>query len=385
MRLTFAVACLLEACFAVSTVNRKACQQPTTNPLDGCPKNTLLVGPGQTYKTVQSAILSLPNNTDASHILVLPGNYTEQVNVTRPGPVYLFGQTKYPNDQSKNTVNVIWSNATGSGITPNVDNAYTSTLTVAPTFNSSITGSGPTGNPVPADTPFGNSDFRAYNLNFVNDYRPYSAGPSLAVSVSYANAGFYFCGFYSYQDTVYVGKLGNAYFYQNEIAGQTDFFYGFGTAWIQSSLVTLRNCNGGITAWKGTNTTFVNKYGVYIHDSKVQKANSSLELTGKCALGRPWNALHRSIFANTYLDDSIQPAGYIKWSASDPRVAANTTMAEYKDYGPGFNATGRAASNITIVMTDKQYEPYSAVDKVFQYPFTGKFGNTAWIDSDPER
>lgn len=186
----------------MSAVNRKACQLPTRNPLDGCPKNTLLVGPGQKFATVQSAVLSLPNNTVASHILILPGNYTEQVNVTRAGPVYLFGQTLHPNDQSKNTVNIIWRNATGSGITPNIDNAYTSTLTVAPTFNSSTTGSGPTGNPVPADTPFGNTDFRAYNLNFVNDYRPYAAGPALAVSVSYANTGFYFCGFYSYQDTV---------------------------------------------------------------------------------------------------------------------------------------------------------------------------------------
>lgn len=202
MRLSFALACLLEACTALSAVNRKACQLPTRNPLDGCPKNTLLVGPGQKFATVQSAVLSLPNNTVASHILILPGNYTEQVNVTRAGPVYLFGQTLHPNDQSKNTVNIIWRNATGSGITPNIDNAYTSTLTVAPTFNSSTTGSGPTGNPVPADTPFGNTDFRAYNLNFVNDYRPYAAGPALAVSVSYANTGFYFCGFYSYQDTV---------------------------------------------------------------------------------------------------------------------------------------------------------------------------------------
>lgn len=25
---------------------------------------------------------------------------------------------------------------------------------------------------------------------------------------------------------IYVGKLGNAYFHENEIAGQTDFFYG---------------------------------------------------------------------------------------------------------------------------------------------------------------
>lgn len=117
----------------------------------------------------------------------------------------------------------------------------------------------------------------------------------------------------------------------------------------------------------------------------MQKANSSLALTGKCALGRPWNALHRSIFANTYLDDSIEPSGYIEWSASDPRVNVNTTMAEYKTYGPGFNATGRAAGNVTIVMDKKQYEPYSTVDKVFQYPFSSKGGNTAWIDKDPER
>lgn len=73
-----------------------------------------------------------------------------------------------------------------------------------------------------------------------------------------------------------------------EVAGQTDFFYGFGTLYVTNTLVTLRSCGGGITAWKGTNTTFVNKYGVYITDSVVQKANSSLLIAGKCALGRPW-------------------------------------------------------------------------------------------------
>lgn len=86
------------------------------------------------------------------------------------------------------------------------------------------------------------------------------------------------------------------------------------------SLVSLRGCGGGITAWKGSNTTFANAYGVYIHDSVVQKANSSLEIAGQCALGRPWNAQHRSIFANNYLDDSILPGGYVQWQAADPRV-----------------------------------------------------------------
>jgi len=178
-----------------------------------------------------------------------------------------------------------------------------------------------------------------------------------------------------------VGKLGNAYFSKCEIAGQTDFLYGFGTAWIQSSRLALRSCGGGITAWKGTNTTFVNKYGVYIHDSVVEKANSSLSIAGKCALGRPWNAQHRSIFANNSLDDSIEPSGYIKWSATDTHINYNTTMAEYNDYGPGFNLTGRIAANITILMNDEQYAPYSSPQKVFQFPFTqGEEGNVGWID-----
>jgi hypothetical protein len=65
-----------------------------------------------------------------------------------------------------------------------------------------LTGSGNTGYPVPADTPFGCIDFRVYNIDFRNVATEISAGPSLAVSISRANAGFYFSGFYSYQDTV---------------------------------------------------------------------------------------------------------------------------------------------------------------------------------------
>jgi len=151
---------------------------------------------------VQAAVLSLGYTTSAGTILVMPGNYTEQVNVTRQYPLTLLGQTSCPNDASQNTVNIIWHNATGTATTGTYDNAYTSTLTVAPDFNASTTGSGPDGNPVPADTPFGNQNFRTYNLNFINDYLPYSAGPSLAVSVSYANTGFYYTQFLSYQDTV---------------------------------------------------------------------------------------------------------------------------------------------------------------------------------------
>jgi len=55
-------------------------------------------------------------------------------------------------------------------------------------------------------------------------------------------------------------------------------------------------------------------------------------------------------------------------------------------YGPGFNETGREVAvreGITIEMTAEQYAPYSTLADVFQYPFTGEFGNTAWIDQEP--
>ncbi|KAF7173492.1 hypothetical protein CNMCM5623_005737 [Aspergillus felis] len=361
--------------------SRRACQASLRN----CPEGTVVVSkshPKAHFSTVQAAIESLPNDNSKQTILILAGNYTEQLNVTRSGPITLLGQTDSVTDASKNKVTITWAQANHDNTGKSVDNVFSSVLVVAPTLEASYSGSGPTGYPVPEGTPFGNVDFRVYNIDFRNTWADYSDGPAHALSFSRANGGFYYCGFYSYQDTVYVGKLGNAYFYKNIIAGQTDFLYGFGTAWIQSSDILLRNCGGGITAWKGTNTTFENQYGVYIVDSTVRAANASIApvIAGQCALGRPWNSLHRSIFANTYEDGSIEPSGYIDWVVSGvSRFTNQTVMAEYKAFGPGFNATGRAQGGFTIVMDKKQYTRYDSPAKVFQTP-DGKPGNIGWID-----
>jgi pectin methylesterase-like acyl-CoA thioesterase len=363
------------------------CQYPTANPLEGCPLNTILVGKTSSltnFTTIQSAILSLPNDTSNYTILILPGNYTEQINITRSAAVHLLGQTRLPTAQSSNTVTIHWDSANGanSGLT---DNAYTSILTVAPNLNASLTGSGITGFPVPEGTPFGNEDFRAYNIDFRNDFAPRAAGPSLAVSISRANAGFYYCGIYSYQDTVYIGKLGNALFYGSEIAGQTDFLYGFGTAWIERSNLTMRGCGGGVIAWKGTNTTFTNKYGCYVSNSFLNAANSSIapSMVKKCSLGRPWNAQHRSVYLNTFMDASIIPAGYTKWTTNPLTDNYNnyTFMAEYKSYGPGFNLTARLAGNVTKELDASTVKGYDSPKAVFMTP-TGQQPNVAWIDQE---
>jgi hypothetical protein len=169
-----------------------ACQAPTANPLDGCPPNAIWVS---------------QTDSAANFSAIMPGNYIEQLNVTRSAPLTILGQTETPNEQSDNTVTVYWASANSNS--RYTDNAFTSVLTVAPNLAASLTGSGPTGYPVPADTPFGNIDFRAYNIDFRNVYSEFSDGPSLAVSVSRANAGFYFSGFYSYQDTVIISQIAN--------------------------------------------------------------------------------------------------------------------------------------------------------------------------------
>jgi hypothetical protein len=58
-------------------------------------------------------------------------------------------------------------------------------------------------------------------------------------------------------------------------------------------------------------------------------------------------------------------------------------MAEYENTGPGFNAKGRRDAKITRLLSSEEYEPYSTLDKVFQWPSSSKFGNTAWIDNHP--
>lgn len=120
---------------------------------------------------------------------------------------------------------------------------------------------------------------------------------------------------------------------------------------------------------------------MYIDASQVLADNSSTaaEVAGKCALGRPWNALHRSIFMDSYLDASILPAGYIDWAATDSRLNNDTFMATWDDYGPGWNLTAEEASNLTTVLDDEEVEPYRWPVDVF-LTSDGEPNNTWWID-----
>jgi pectinesterase len=186
---------------AINHVSRQECQASGNH----CPQGTIKVSASDKhadFTTIQAAIESLPDDNSSQTILILAGSYKEQVNVTRAGPITLLGQTDASTDATKNKVTITWAAANQDNTGQSVDNVYSSVLIVSPTLDASLTGSGTTGYPVPDDTPFGNKNFRAYNIDFTNTWADYSDGPAHALSFSRANGGFYYCGFYSYQDTV---------------------------------------------------------------------------------------------------------------------------------------------------------------------------------------
>ncbi|KAG8744041.1 hypothetical protein FRC10_010930 [Ceratobasidium sp. 414] len=253
------------------------------------------------------------------------------------------------------------------------DDAVTPVLVVAPSFNASLIGSGPTGAPLQPLS--GSVDFKAYNLNVSNLAANYSIGQALATDISYANASFYGCNFKGWQDTWYTGRNGSTYVVGGAVYGQTDYLFGFGTAWFEKVTLANRACGGGITAWKGTNLTDApgNHYGVYVVNSRIIRspdANATTVTDGKCLLGRPWNDLATTVYLNTFMDASVAAQGFTPWGGTRPIIANTTFYAEYNSTGPGFNASKRLSAE--HILTADQASEFT-VEKVFG-------GKPAWID-----
>ncbi|OJT02189.1 hypothetical protein TRAPUB_7304 [Trametes pubescens] len=274
-----------------------------------------------------------------------------------------------------------------------MDDAQSAVLLVAPSFNASLIGAGPTG--APLQPLFGNVDFKAYNIDFENRAANFSISQALVTDISYANASFYGCAFASYQDTWYTGRNASTYVVDSIIYGQTDcepalrllsaiFFinkfadlFGFGTAWFEKVTLANRACGGGIVAWKGTNLTDApgNRYGAYISNSRIIRspyANATAVTDGKCFLGRPWNDLATTVYLHTFMDDSVEPVGWTPFDSARPVIMNTTFYAEYHSYGPGGNTSARIP--LEHVLTDEEARAFT-VDKLF-------LGRPEWIDHE---
>ncbi|KAI0629825.1 carbohydrate esterase family 8 protein [Trametes polyzona] len=348
------------------------------SPLAGCSPGTLFVSstdPHAHFKNIQKAILSLSEGEPAT-ILIGAGEYHETVNITRQAPITLLGQLDprsafdpAGNASTRNLVH-IWDN---KYVHTGMDDAESAVLLVAPSFNASLIGAGPTG--APLQPLFGNVDFKAYNIDFENRAANFSISQALVTDISYANVSFYGCAFASYQDTWYTGRNASTYVVDSIIYGQTDYLFGFGTAWFEKVTLANRACGGGITAWKGTNLTDApgNRYGAYISNSRIIRspdANATAVTDGKCFLGRPWNDLATTVYLRTFMDESVNPVGWKPFDSARPVIMNTTFYAEYQSFGPGGNTSARIS--LEHILTDEEARNFT-IDKVF-------LGRPDWID-----
>jgi len=245
-----------------------------------------------------------------------------------------------------------------------MDDAQSSVLLVAPSFNASLIGAGTDG--APLQPLFGNTDFKAYNIDFQNRAANFAISQALVTDISYANASFYGCTFSSFQDTWYTGRNASTYVVDSIIFGETDYLFGFGTAWFENITLANRACGGGIVAWKGSNQTFApgNRYGAYISDSQIIRspdANATTDIVGQCFLGRPWNDLATTVYLRTFMDDTIRPVGWTPFDSARPVIMNTTFYAEFDNTGPGSNTSQRVSDHI---LTPAQASDFT-ISKVF--------------------
>ncbi|KIL86674.1 hypothetical protein FAVG1_09930 [Fusarium avenaceum] len=331
-----------------------------SHPSDGTtpPKNAVLVSVGGeksgSYSSLTSALKSLPKDSTPQVIFIYPGSYEEQVpSINRPGPVTIIGYTESEPGKTYTTNQVTITQAKGLSVAGTIpagrSNADTATIATA------------------------SSKIAIYNVKFINTDNLDGATPSyvtLAASVYGDKIGFYGCSFDGWQDTLLTGATTGYQYYEScMIDGAIDFVWGYSKAYFKGCTLGAKRAKSAITAQSRNGP---NAVGGYIFDQCLftEAASATADLEGQVYLGRPYSAYALVVIKNSYLDSTIQPAGWKIWSTTDPRTD-HITFAEYANEGPGSwekNVAAREAFGFATLLTKDDYSLETVMD------------STDWID-----
>ncbi|XP_057461150.1 pectinesterase 2-like [Actinidia eriantha] len=184
------------------------------------------------------------------------------------------------------------------------------------------------------------SGFIAQNITFRN-----TAGPendqAVALSIEADRAAFYKCRFQAYQDTLYTRGI-SQFFRDCEIYGTIDFIFGDATVVFQNCIIyaqkPLEFQKNTITAQKRELQRQIS--GTIIQNCTITAADDLRQQKSKFKtfLGRPWGNYSTTIIMQSFLDDIIDPLGWLEWEG---RGVDKVYYVEYKNRGPGANTEGR--------------------------------------------
>ncbi|MBA0861224.1 hypothetical protein Goshw_025783, partial [Gossypium schwendimanii] len=183
--------------------------------------------------------------------------------------------------------------------------------------------------------------FIAKGITFEN-----SAGPSKHQAVALRSgsdlSAFYKCSFVAYQDTLYVHSL-RQFYRECDIYGTVDFIFGNAAVVFQDCNLYARKPNPNqknIFTAQGREDPNQNT-GISILNCKIAAAADLVPVKSsfKTYLGRPWKEYSRTVIMRSYIDDSVDPAGWLEWNGT---FALSTLYyGEYLNRGPGSNTSAR--------------------------------------------
>ncbi|KAL3701427.1 hypothetical protein R1sor_019449 [Riccia sorocarpa] len=254
------------------------------------------------YKTVQEAIDSVPlRNTQRVIIRIGWGVYTQ--------PIYI--------PKTKNLITLSGTNPERTTLSWN--NTATSCRHHQGT---EVIG---TGTFACATVIVEGEDFIAENLTFENS-APQGSGQAVAIRVTADRCAFYNCRFLGWQDTAYL-HYGRQYFRDCYIEGSVDFLFGNATVLLEHCHIHCKS-KGFITAQQRKNADESTGY-VFLRCVITGTGDTKPYMH----LGRPWAPYARVVFAYSYIDCCIVPAGWNNWDNAENEKTA--CYYEYRCFGPG--------------------------------------------------
>ncbi|KAL5996250.1 hypothetical protein ACLOJK_026324 [Asimina triloba] len=181
--------------------------------------------------------------------------------------------------------------------------------------------------------------FTAQDITFEN-----SAGPSseqaVALMCDADRSTFYRCSFRGYQDTLFA-RYQQQFYRECDVYGTVDFIFGDAVAVFQNCNLYARSplygqsnvftAQGRAEATRGSGTVFQN--------CTITAAPELDKSAVRSYLGRPWEKYSRTVVMQSFLDDLIDPKGWLEWNGA---FALDTLFyAEYQNRGPGANTDNR--------------------------------------------
>lgn len=184
--------------------------------------------------------------------------------------------------------------------------------------------------------------FKARDIGFEN-----TAGPekhqAVALRVNADLAVFYRCRMDAFQDTLYTHAK-RQFYRECKVSGTIDFVFGDAAVVFQNCEFIVRkpmeNQQCIVTAQgrkdRRQPSAIVIQNGTFSADPEYYPLRHTLP----AYLGRPWKEFSRTVIMESYIDDLIQPKGWLPWAGD---FGLRTCFyAEYDNRGPGAGETAAA-------------------------------------------